>query len=64
MRSLRGTLRLTSYKFLRMFPLSQYDIPTQYRALPFPEANESVGEVCDGHMSADMAALNPKVRSC
>lgn len=47
-----------------MFPLSQYDIPTQYRALPFPEANESVGEVCDGHMSADMAALNPKVRSC
>jgi len=51
-----------SYKFLRMFPLSQYDIPTQFRALPFPETDERVDQMEDDRLSAEMEALNPQVR--
>ncbi|WFD38853.1 translation initiation factor eIF-2B subunit alpha [Malassezia japonica] len=50
-----------SFKFLRMFPLSQYDLPNASKVLPFPSAGEA--ENVDGatHMTPAMEALNPLI---
>ncbi|PKI85387.1 translation initiation factor eIF-2B subunit alpha [Malassezia vespertilionis] len=55
-----------SYKFLRLFPLSQYDIPIPGPMLPFPSSTEvDQGILQQGdkemHMTLAMEALNPSI---
>ncbi|KAI3628873.1 GCN3 [Malassezia furfur] len=49
-----------SFKFLRMFPLSQYDVPLSHEMLPFPTKAEMEKHVeAQENMTPAMEALNP-----
>ncbi|KAI3620689.1 hypothetical protein CBS9595_002656 [Malassezia furfur] len=49
-----------SFKFLRMFPLSQYDVPLSHKMLPFPTKAEMEKHVeAQESMTPAMEALNP-----
>lgn len=49
-----------SFKFLRMFPLSQYDVPLSHKMLPFPTKAEMEKHVeAQENMTPAMEALNP-----
>lgn len=51
-----------SFKFLRLFPLSQYDTPIAAKVLPFPtKAEMEQLEIVDDSMTPAMEALNPSI---
>ncbi|WFD18828.1 translation initiation factor eIF-2B subunit alpha [Malassezia caprae] len=50
-----------SFKFLRLFPLSQYDVPHAARRLPLPTVDEDAGLSEDGRMTPAMEACNPLI---
>ncbi|WFD22416.1 translation initiation factor eIF-2B subunit alpha [Malassezia equina] len=50
-----------SFKFLRLFPLSQYDVPHATRRIPVPSADEDVGVPEQGRMTPAMEARNPLI---
>ena len=50
-----------SFKFLRLFPLSQYDVPITARHLPLPTWEESYEAPEDNRMTPAMEAMNPLI---
>ena len=50
-----------SFKFLRLFPLSQYDVPHAARCIPLPAVDEDAGVPEDGRMTPAMEARNPLI---
>mgnify|MGYP001760993979 FL=1 len=50
-----------SFKFLRLFPLSQYDVPITARHLPLPTSEESYEAPEDNRMTPAMEAMNPLI---
>lgn len=51
----------TSFKFMRLFPLSQYDVPISARRLPLPSPNDPCDESQGNRMTPAMEALNPLI---
>lgn len=47
---------------MRLFPLSQYDVPISARRLPIPTADDRIEEPAQGRMTPAMEELNPLVR--
>mgnify|MGYP007090258934 CR=1 FL=1 len=46
---------------MRMFPLSQYDVPISARRLPLPSPNDPCDEPQGNRMTPAMEALNPLI---
>lgn len=50
-----------SFKFMRLFPLSQYDVPITAGTLPLPSMDESADMPTDKCMTPAMESLNPLI---